>query len=217
MFTPRSALDLLPPPSQRPHSRELATMSYNREWDKGKDTWDDQSWNEYPSRGNVRGRDDDYYGEGKRRKYNNGVRGRLALITAWHIFTFISCRATMPPRTGMRAGTTTTATRDVAMPSSGHSRTTATTATGTPTARSARSPASPALTLYSSVSTQTLPRRMFVDVSVHTPPHLSESALQHQLQAYLTNQGRTVETVTIIRDRSTGTYLPLRCCVCTVH
>ena len=48
-------------------------MAYNREWDRGKDAWQDQSWNEYNARGNVRGRDEDYYGEGKRRKYNDGV------------------------------------------------------------------------------------------------------------------------------------------------
>lgn len=53
-------------------------MSYHdrdREWDRGKDYWqqdDYSSWNDDP-RGNTRGRDDDYYTEGKRRKYNNGV------------------------------------------------------------------------------------------------------------------------------------------------
>ena len=54
-------------------------MSYpnkDREWDRGKDFWqqdDYSSWNDGP-RGNTRGRDDDYHTEGKRRKYNNGVR-----------------------------------------------------------------------------------------------------------------------------------------------
>jgi hypothetical protein len=54
-------------------------MSYHnrdREWDRGKDSWqqdDYSSWNDGP-RGATRGRDDDYYTEGKRRKYNNGVR-----------------------------------------------------------------------------------------------------------------------------------------------
>lgn len=43
----------------------VVDMSYNREWDFGKD-WD---------RGHAREREDDeYYGDGKRRKYNNGVR-----------------------------------------------------------------------------------------------------------------------------------------------
>ncbi|KDQ33615.1 hypothetical protein PLEOSDRAFT_1091567 [Pleurotus ostreatus PC15] len=48
-------------------------MAYNqyREWDRGKDAWNDGSaWND--SRGNVRGREEDYYGDGKRRKFNNG-------------------------------------------------------------------------------------------------------------------------------------------------
>ncbi|KAJ3565270.1 hypothetical protein NP233_g7739 [Leucocoprinus birnbaumii] len=46
-------------------------MAYNREWDRGKDSWNDNSWGG-DTRGNSRGRDDDYYGEGKRRKYNAG-------------------------------------------------------------------------------------------------------------------------------------------------
>lgn len=50
-------------------------MAYNREWDKGKETWNEESWsNDYSARGNVRGRDEEYYGEGKRRKFNDGVR-----------------------------------------------------------------------------------------------------------------------------------------------
>lgn len=49
-------------------------MAYNREWDRGKDNWDDSSWNDNQVPGNVRGREEDYYGEGKRRKFNNGVR-----------------------------------------------------------------------------------------------------------------------------------------------
>ncbi|THG92972.1 hypothetical protein EW026_g8122, partial [Hermanssonia centrifuga] len=48
-------------------------MAYNREWDRGKDaSWNDPSWNDQSNRGQVRGREEDYYGEGKRRKYNNG-------------------------------------------------------------------------------------------------------------------------------------------------
>ncbi|KXN87742.1 RNA-binding protein 5-A [Leucoagaricus sp. SymC.cos] len=46
-------------------------MAYNREWDRGKDSWYDNSWGG-DSRGDNRGRDDDYYGEGKRRKFNAG-------------------------------------------------------------------------------------------------------------------------------------------------
>jgi len=46
-------------------------MAYNREWDKGKDHWN-ESWGAEP-RGFPRGRDDEYHGEGKRRKFNVGV------------------------------------------------------------------------------------------------------------------------------------------------
>lgn len=51
-------------------------MAYNRDWDKGKDCWPNQDQGYWPAdnRGNVRGREDEYYGDGKRRKYNNGVR-----------------------------------------------------------------------------------------------------------------------------------------------
>ena len=54
-------------------------MAYNREWDQGKDTWAaNGQWDEGGSSGNVRERDDDYYGEGKRRKFNDGVRSARA-------------------------------------------------------------------------------------------------------------------------------------------
>jgi len=54
-------------------------MAYNRDWDSGKDSWngasyDNSAWNSSGVRENVRLRDDEYYNEGKRRKYNNGVR-----------------------------------------------------------------------------------------------------------------------------------------------
>jgi hypothetical protein len=45
-------------------------MAYNRDWDKGKDSWGDSGvWS-----GGM-GRDDDSYGDGKHRKFNNGVSG----------------------------------------------------------------------------------------------------------------------------------------------
>lgn len=44
-------------------------MSYNREWDQGKE------WDGAELRVQARGRDEEaYYNDGKRRKYNNGVR-----------------------------------------------------------------------------------------------------------------------------------------------
>jgi RNA-binding protein 5/10 len=50
-------------------------MSYSRDWDKGKSAWDDSGdWGDTGGRGNVRLRDEDHQGDGKRRKYNNGVR-----------------------------------------------------------------------------------------------------------------------------------------------
>jgi hypothetical protein len=49
-------------------------MAYNREWDRGKDSWNEgTSWNGADGRTNVRPREEDYYAEGKRRKYNSGV------------------------------------------------------------------------------------------------------------------------------------------------
>ena len=47
--------------------------TYNREWDRGKDT---AGWSESPAydpRNNVRPREDDYYNDGKRRKITNDV------------------------------------------------------------------------------------------------------------------------------------------------
>lgn len=48
-------------------------MAYNREWDRGKDAWADSSWAADPRATSHHGREDEYYGEGKRRKHNNGV------------------------------------------------------------------------------------------------------------------------------------------------
>lgn len=54
------------------HSLSLTTiiMAYNREWDRGKDAaWSNQqSWQGVKPRG-----EDDYHGDGKRRKFNNGA------------------------------------------------------------------------------------------------------------------------------------------------
>lgn len=62
----------------------LAPMAYNnnREWDKGKDAWNQSAaWSE--PRANVRPREDDYHGEGKRRKFNTGVRHFQLLSEFW--------------------------------------------------------------------------------------------------------------------------------------
>lgn len=71
-------------------------MAYNRDRDKGKDHWSDQGYWPTDNRGNVRGREDDYYGDGKRRKYNNGVCAPpFALLSLVHI----RHRVTMPSLT----------------------------------------------------------------------------------------------------------------------
>ncbi|TFK72554.1 hypothetical protein BDN72DRAFT_887183 [Pluteus cervinus] len=46
-------------------------MAYNREWDQGKDAWGEGAWGN-EAKPNVRVRDDEHYGDGKRRKFNNG-------------------------------------------------------------------------------------------------------------------------------------------------
>lgn len=65
-LAPALRLDFTPSPSP--------TMAYNREWDRGKEAWTEQNWNDYAARGNVRGREDELQGDGKRRKFNDGVR-----------------------------------------------------------------------------------------------------------------------------------------------
>jgi RNA-binding protein 5/10 len=49
-------------------------MAYNREWDQGKDHWNEATWNASDIKPHVRQREEDYHAEGKRRKYNDGVR-----------------------------------------------------------------------------------------------------------------------------------------------
>ena len=53
-------------------------MAYNREWDKGKQA--DYGW-QAPPRGNHT-RDEDFYGDSKRRKYNDGVCSRFPVSGA---------------------------------------------------------------------------------------------------------------------------------------
>jgi len=49
-------------------------MAYSRDWDRGKSAWDDAgAWGDVSGRGNLRPRDEDHQGDGKRRKYNHGV------------------------------------------------------------------------------------------------------------------------------------------------
>lgn len=49
-------------------------MAYHREWDRGKDSWSEgYAWSAQDDKTVGREYDDGYYGDGKRRKFNNGV------------------------------------------------------------------------------------------------------------------------------------------------
>lgn len=74
-------------------------MAYNREWDRGKDSWDEgHSWQSSEYRSNVRERDDDYdYNDNKRRKYNNGVSTANLAYTQVLVFIKHVRRATRMP------------------------------------------------------------------------------------------------------------------------
>ncbi|TFK55301.1 hypothetical protein OE88DRAFT_1675028 [Heliocybe sulcata] len=133
-------------------------MAYNREWDRGKDQWGDGgAWNDNSGRGNIRGREEDYQGEGKRRKYNDGGYANPsrsydegAYDNGW--------------------GQSDEYYEDRAQ--KGHAR-----------KRLLPSEASPHVIFLG----------------------LDTDFTEADLQAYLTNQGFSVESVTIIRERSTGT------------
>ena len=56
-----------------PSNHHHLVMAYNREWDQGKDHWNEAAWNG-PDLKHIRQGEEDYHGEGKRRKFNNGVR-----------------------------------------------------------------------------------------------------------------------------------------------
>lgn len=57
--------------------QQPSSMAYNREWDQGKESWNDSAWHATSVGAHVRPREEDYYGEGKRRKFNNGVCSQL--------------------------------------------------------------------------------------------------------------------------------------------
>ncbi|KZT28608.1 hypothetical protein NEOLEDRAFT_1175903 [Neolentinus lepideus HHB14362 ss-1] len=132
-------------------------MAYNREWDRGKDQWGDSgAWNDNNGRGNIRGRDEDYHGEGKRRKYNDGGYAN-------------------PSRSHDEGGYDNSWGQSEEYHEDrqkGHTR-----------KRLMPSEASPHV------------------IFLGLDPDFTEA----DLQAYLANQGFTVESVTIIRERSTGT------------
>ncbi len=169
-------------------------MAYNREWDKGKDTWaDGAQW----SGANVRPREDDHFGDGKRRKFNGGVCILLILLLNLITAFYRDIKATMPTQT-MRRRPTTALLLHAHPPKILDSH--AMLLEDFP--RNACSRLIPALMSSFLASIRTLQKLMYDNL----PCHLTLfSPFYSQLQAYLSSNGCSVETVTIIRDRSTGT------------
>ncbi|EIN07565.1 hypothetical protein PUNSTDRAFT_103581 [Punctularia strigosozonata HHB-11173 SS5] len=128
-------------------------MAYNREWDRGKDNWNDESWNGGPS--HARQREDEYYGDGKRRKFNNGGydaqshegEGNYGTGHDYHDYSDRAYRGGGQGKKRMAAS-------------------------------------------------EPSPHVIFLGLD----PDFTEA----DFQAFMTEQGCTIETVTIIRDRSTG-------------
>ncbi|EIW85284.1 hypothetical protein CONPUDRAFT_118030 [Coniophora puteana RWD-64-598 SS2] len=145
-------------------------MAYNREWDKGKDDWggDSSSWSGGGGgdRFYSRGREDDYYGEGKRRKYNNGG------YDAGYSYG----DGSYDPNWGQGQANQGDHSQDY-----GHDE----------------RPGKPFGGKKRLVPSEPSPHVIFLGLD----PDFSEA----DLQAYLVNNACNIETVTIIRERSTGT------------
>ena len=154
-------------------------MAYNREWDMGKEAWHEGgSWS-------GRGREDDY-GEGKKRKFNGGVHGPLL-----RPFVYTSLRSLQAwddggqdPHHGYQ---------DYGVSGGGfhaHKK------------RLVASDPSPHVIFLGLDNAFTES-----DVRAVAHHHPSQKLIIHgaQLHTFLTGQGCSIETVTIIRERSTGT------------
>ncbi|KAH9923996.1 uncharacterized protein BXZ73DRAFT_91386 [Epithele typhae] len=118
-------------------------MAYNREWDKGKqpDYSDYSSWQAAPQAN--RAREDDYYGDNKRRKFNDGVRAPCSF----------ACSSGLPLRWRR-------------------------------------------IQQKRLVPSDPSPHVIFLG--------LDTDFTESDMQAYLTSNGCSIESVTIIRDRTTG-------------
>ncbi|KAF8553408.1 hypothetical protein OG21DRAFT_1586867 [Imleria badia] len=145
-------------------------MAYNRDWDKGKDYWPDQSYWPADNRGNVRGREDDHYGDSKRRKYDNGGYNAQAYDEA----AFDSGYG--QPNPSRHNDSAPDYPNDDRHGKGFHSK-------------------------KRLVPSEPSSHVIFLGLD----PDFSEA----DLQAYLSSNGCNIETVTIIRDRSSGT--------CPVH
>ncbi|OJA14940.1 hypothetical protein AZE42_09376 [Rhizopogon vesiculosus] len=141
-------------------------MAHNRDWDKGKDNWGDSgAW--FADRGG-RGRDDDSYGDGKRRKFNNGG---YDATNAYEEPGYETTSYNQQPQGKPQ---------DYSQDYSHDDR------------RQQGFQGKKRL-----VPSEPSPHVIFLGLD----PDFSEA----DLQAYLSNNGCNIETVTIIRDRSTGT------------
>ncbi|GLB35284.1 putative glycine rich nucleic binding domain containing protein [Lyophyllum shimeji] len=139
-------------------------MAFNREWDQGKDAWAESSWGGADLRSNVRPREDDYYGEGKRRKFNNGgFQGFDAPQTY---------EDSSHDRSNRQAGDHF---QDYGQDDR-HQR--------------------PGFNKKRLIPSEPSPHVIFLGLD----PDFTEA----DLQAYLATHGCSIETVTIIRDKSTG-------------
>ncbi|KAF9002035.1 hypothetical protein BDQ17DRAFT_1426312 [Cyathus striatus] len=146
-------------------------MSYNREWDKGKDSWHDPSTMPTPSdpRTNVRLREEDYYGDGKRRKFNNGTFEGYDPSRSYDTSTYPASYALNRQ--------------------SDHSH--------DYSQDDRRPPGAPFVPKKRLVPSEPSPHVIFLGLD----PDFTEA----DLQAYLSSNGCSIETVTIIRERSSGT------------
>ncbi|KAI0317768.1 hypothetical protein OF83DRAFT_1163779 [Amylostereum chailletii] len=165
-------------------------MAYNREWDKGKDGWsadngDTGGWQDYTGgggRGNVRYREEEYYGDGKRRRYNNGG---YDAGQGWDDSSYDAgqyqqplvattqqpyAQDDRPPRGGFNLGGTSTS---------------GTASGGFQGNRKRLAPSEPS------------PHVIFLGLD----PDFTEA----DLQSYLSYNGCSIESTTIIRERTTGT------------
>lgn len=68
-------------------------MAFNREWDQGKQA-EYEPWNP-TMRPNTHMREEDYYGDSKRRKFNDGVRCGFLRLLPGLASPFISHRVTI--------------------------------------------------------------------------------------------------------------------------
>ncbi|KAI0060898.1 hypothetical protein BV25DRAFT_913931 [Artomyces pyxidatus] len=139
-------------------------MAYNREWDNGKDSWNDGGgWYDNGGRGNVRGREEDYHGDGKRRKHNDGSWDEGGYDASYYNQDYA---------------------QDDYSSRGGYNNVGGGGGGGFQVNKKRLAPSEPS------------PHVIFLGLDLNFT--------EADLQMYLAGQGCTIETVTIIRERSTG-------------